>query len=106
MGNKKKTLRMKAYEAACMDYIDAFCKKQNLEFDGWVGDEIGQVAGFSSQYYFNLSDIIYDIDTEQLKGNILSWQDESINFNSQLSKPKIINYKSYCIGLRYEDLGI
>ena len=93
------------YEFVCNEYIDAFIKKQSISFDGWVGDEIGGIASFACQYFFNLSDIILDLNTNQPKGNILNWQSEEVDFNMFNEKPQHINYKSYTMGLRHEQLN-
>ena len=87
------------YEKACNDYIAEFTKKQGLEFDGWVGDEVGGIASFIDQYFFNISDIVWDINSNQSKGLILQWQDDCLESN-----PKFINYFSYSRGLRFSDL--
>lgn len=81
-------------------------KKQDLDFDGWVGDHIGETAVFSCQYYFNLSDMILDLKTKQPKRLILRWQDDYIDFNigKEPEDRKEINYKSYTMGLRLKDL--
>jgi hypothetical protein len=84
------------YENACNSIIKAFCKKQGVEFDGWVSDEVGGIAQFNMQYFFNISDIVLDLKTRQPKGAILSWQDENIDDD--------INYKSYTMGLRVKDI--
>lgn len=34
---------VKEYEDACNKLIEAFCKKQEIEFDGWIGDEVGGI---------------------------------------------------------------
>ena len=88
-----------AYENAVNTIIVLFIKKQNLEFDGWVGDKVGEVASFISQYFFNLSDILLDLKKECKKGFILEWHDETIE-----NEPTYINYSSYQMGLRYENL--
>ena len=90
----------KRYESICQDYIDEFCKKQELVFDGWVGDEIGGIAEFYSQYYFTIDDIAFDINNDIPIGVILNWQDDSVSNDSGLQ----INYRSYSKGLRYSDL--
>jgi len=99
------------YEAVCLEYIKLFCEKQELDFDGWVGDEIGGVSSFVSgvasfigEYYFHLSDIILDIHTNQPKGLILSWQNDDVDFNSSTKDTKHINYKSYTTGLRLNQI--
>jgi len=94
----KKTLK-KQYEFVCNEYIRKFIDKQEIEFDGWIGNDIGGVASFINQYYFNLQDIIWDINSEQAQGLILSWQDDSLDNTEQT-----INYFSYSKGLRYSDL--
>ena len=95
----------KQYEFVCNEYIKKFCNKQGIEFDGWIGDEVGGIASFACQYFFNLSDIILDLNTKQPKGNILDWQSEGVDFNMFNEKQQHINYKSYTIGVRYKDLN-
>jgi len=92
------------YEAVCLEYIKLFCEKQEVDFDGWVGDEVGGMASFASTYDFHLSDIALDIDTNQPKGLILSWQNEHVNFNSFTEVRRYINYKSYTMGLRLNQI--
>lgn len=92
---------VKEYEEACNKLIEAFCEKQEIEFDGWIGDEVGGIAGFATQYFFNVSDIVFDLKTNQPKGLILSWQNDDVDFNMFNSEPKHINYQSYARGLRH-----
>lgn len=82
------------YRNACNNYITEFCKKQNFEFIGWVGDEVGGIA-LCSDLFFNLHDIIWDINSNQKKGVIVDWYD-SVMENPETS----INYHSYTKGLR------
>ena len=93
------------YCKICNDYILAFEKKQGIVSDGWVGDEVGGIASFACQYFFNLSDIILDLNTKQPKGLILNWQSEDVDFNMFNEKQQHINYKSYTMGLRHEQLN-
>ena len=92
------------YENACNEYVRVFSEKQGLEFDGWVGDEVGGIASFISQYFFNISDITFDINTNQPVRLILYWQEDGTDYNMRREKTEYINYKSYTMGLRYEDL--
>ena len=92
------------YCKICNDFIAAFEEKQDIEFNYWVGDEVGGIASFAWQYFFNLSDIILDIITNQPKGKILDWQDEDLDFCMDKPFPTSINYKSYVIGLRLKNL--
>lgn len=103
-----KTLKLKElnrqYEFVCNEWVQKFINKQQIEFDGWVGNEVGGMASFACQYFFNLSDIILDLNTKQTKGNILNWQSEGVDFSMLSDKDHYINYKSYTMGLRYEHL--
>lgn len=53
--NMKKSLSefKKQYESICNEYINIFAKKQNLDFDGWISDDVGGIALFSCQYSFS-----------------------------------------------------
>lgn len=92
------------YEKVCEAYILFFEKKQGVVFDGWVANEVGGVASFISQYFFNFSDIVLDVNTKQKKGLILEWQDDGVQFNFDKKETQYINYNSYTMGLRYTTL--
>lgn len=94
----------KKYEFVCNELVKKFCNKQNLQFDYWISDEVGGIASFSNSYFFNLLDIILDLETKQPKGLILNWQDEGVEFHISNEDMPHINYKSYIMGLRYEQL--
>ena len=99
-------LALKAYyEKACNEYIKAFCKKQEIEFDYWISDEVGGIASFIDQYYFDIQTIRYDIDTDQPKGLILQWQNDCVdNAMSKFEQNKLpeINYIAYSKGVRFK----
>lgn len=88
----------------CNEFATKFANKQGLVFNGWIADDVGGVAVFADQYYFNLSDIILDIIGKQPKGFILQWQDDGVEANINSKFISNINYKSYTMGLRYEQL--
>ena len=89
----------KKYVAVCNEYIENFCKKHDCYFEFWVADEVGGVASFGDINYFNFGDIVYDLNTDQPKGQIFTWSAESID-----NPKKSINYFSYCLGLRHEQI--
>lgn len=93
---KQKTLKQR-YEDICDEYINAFCQKQQMAFEFWVADQ-RDVAGFGD-WYFSLSDIIYDIDSDCPKGLILQWYEGELQYSKQR-----INYPSYHKGLRHEQV--
>lgn len=87
------------FDKACNDYIEYFCKKQEIYFEFWVADEVGGVACFGD-YFFSMTDIIMDIESEQPIGLILDWQNEIADQDPADSKSIYINYRSYIKGLR------
>lgn len=98
----KKNLQQQ-YEQVVADYIEVFCNKQGLNFEYWVGDDIGGIADFGCIYFFNFDDIRLDIDTNQPENQIINWIEETIE-NANSDAEKMINYRSWCMGLRYEDI--
>lgn len=87
------------YENIVMEYIQKFCKKQELTFEHWVGDEIGGIACFGDVFFYNFNDIVWDINSNQSKGLIVKWMYDSCD-----NPDKSINYFSYSKGLRFNDL--
>lgn len=77
-------------------YIKKFEKKHDLTFEFAVSDDLMGVISFGDVLFFNINDIVYDIDTKQPKGLIIDWLYDSIN------QDKYINFQSYSKGLRYE----
>ena len=94
----------KQYDSICNEIVDMFARKHSLDFDGWVSDEVGGIAVFSTQYFFSMSDIIFDLQTKQKKWFILEWQTVGAEYHSRTGSDKSINYRSYAMGMRYEDL--
>ena len=92
------------YDKLCNEWIKLFCKKQGIEFDFWIGDEIGGIASFICQYYFTIDNIIFDLTTNQPKGLILNWQIDEVEHNSLKDDKDYINYSSYSKGIRHKDL--
>ena len=90
------------YEACCDEYLQKFAEKQEIEFDYWVGDIVGEVASFLDQYFFGINEIIYDIEQDCKAGLILEWQDDNVEFGEDTGY--CINYRSYAKGLRYSDI--
>lgn len=87
------------YVKICNLYVREFCDKQELEFPYWVNDDVGGVIVCSDSYFFNFGDIAYDVNSNQPKGLILKWHDESIE-----NHPKAMNYYSYTLGLTFKNL--
>lgn len=97
------TKALAAYHKACNKLVALFSKKHDIEFDYWVCDEVGGIASFITQYFFTMDDIVFDIATEQPKGLILQWQDDTVKFYK--SEDNQINFKSYTKGLRHNQVN-
>ena len=80
-------------------YIEEFEEKHGLEFDHAVGGDLMGVIAFGDVMFFNMSDIIEDIDNEYENHLITQWLYDCMEFS-----PKYINLNSYAMGLRYEQL--
>jgi NADH:ubiquinone oxidoreductase subunit 3 (subunit A) len=97
--NKSKLL--KDYDSVVEAYVRKFEKKHGRYYEYGVGDINGQMMCFINEYYFNIFDIIFDIETKQPKGLIYQWQDDCrVNEISEQN----INFTSYSMGLRFEIL--
>ena len=90
---------LKDFENATALMVDMFCKKQELELDHIIGDDITGMYCFY-YYFFSLDDIYLDIKSECPKGQILEWH-ESVS-DASFKGLSFINYKSWCMGARYK----
>ena len=100
--DKERQLR-EELEETLMAYIRLFEEKHELDLQYIVNDDIMGVLDFGDVYFFNTSDVVYDIDHDLPKGLILQWAEDSID-DSKNPTRQIINLYSYAKGLRYEDL--
>lgn len=82
------------FERSLEALIEIFEKKQDLSFDGFVGDDPSGVACFGEYYSFNISDIYHDLKTQQPQGLIKEW------FETNIQTKKKISYKAYAMGGR------
>lgn len=94
-----KTLKER-YESVIDEYIKKFEKKHDLELDHWVSNDKSGIACFGDIYFFNVSDILYDINNNLPKKLICQWLEDSVGFREK--KGQYINLSSYWMGLRYE----
>ena len=86
----------KQYIFVCNEYVKKFVNKHGYEFTGWVSDEVGGLTSFIDQYFFCISDIIYDISHRCPKGKIFEWQDYNLKHPEDY-----MNYHSFVKGLKW-----
>jgi len=82
---------IKNYEKACNELVKRFEDEASLEFDGWIGDRIGDIASFSCIYFFSMTDIKFAIENDINPGWVLHWHD----YNTERGKFSI-DLSSYC----------
>ena len=89
------------FAAIANEYIDMFCEKQGLHFDGWVNNDVGEVALFNSGYYIMFDTIRLDIDKSAPMGEILKWYD--LTYDGPFKEVEWFNYNTYLMGYRGKD---
>lgn len=87
------------YSDICNEYVDIFCKKHEIELEYWVGNQVGSIACFGDIYYFDMKDIVEDIDNDYPKGLILKWIEDVVEY-SELEKYNM-PLSQYAKGERY-----
>ncbi len=100
--DKERQLR-EELEEILKSYIRKFEAKHEIEMQYAVDDDITGVLDFGDIYFFNVTDVIYDIDHDLPKGLILQWAKDSVD-DSKNPTRQTINLQSYAKGLRFEDL--
>jgi hypothetical protein len=91
-----------ALDAAIMGYIKSFEKAHGVEFDWATNDDLTGMLCFGD-HYFNMTDIVYDVDNKLPVKMIFEWQDAAIEAHFKGIKTKI-NLHSYAKGLRYDQV--
>ena len=68
----------KQYEFSCNEYAKKFANKQQIEFNGWVDNDIGGLASFSNGYFFYILEIFFDIHLNLPKGVTLQSKNKGV----------------------------
>ena len=79
----------KQLEKVLKQYIKEFENKQDLTFEFAVDDNLMGVISFGSVCFFDMSDIIYDVDNAIKENIIIEWLEYT------LQEKDYINYKTY-----------
>lgn len=87
-------------EESVINVINDFKRKQDLNFEFFVGDDCTGVSCFGDEYHINLTDICHDVFTEQPKGLVIEWRHDSLKYSENQG---YLSYKSYCMGDRYKN---
>lgn len=89
---------LRAFEVAVDRLLIEFCEKHDFTYEFSVGEDSIDVFSISN-YFFSLSDIYFDLKSNQPKGKIIEWYDYLLDNEVN------INYYSYYMGLRKEQLS-
>jgi len=87
----------KRFEKIVNEYIAEFCKKQDVELEYWVAEDIGGICSIGDMF-LTFDNIRLDIDKEAPKGLITEW------YWADITAKQTINYWSYIRGLRHLQL--
>ena len=79
------------YESACLAYVKTFAKVLDIEFDNWVGDNVGEVANFSDESFYPFEVIKYFIDNGINVDTIHGWHE----FDTRFGNHFYVRAKSY-----------
>lgn len=82
------------YKIIINEYLRRFVLRHGYKFAGWVGGDIGGIAEFINQYFFDIADIIYDLNNKLPKNTIFEWQDYVVEGGN------IITLHAYSKGVR------
>jgi len=88
------------FERSTALLVEMFCKKQDVEVDFIVADDITGIYAIGDNF-FSLSDIYFDLKEDKPKGLIFEWQNYLIEWNIENNSNCNINYSSYCMGARF-----
>ena len=95
---KQTNTPLRAFEVAVDRLLMEFCEKHDLRYEFSVGEDSIDIFSISN-YFFSLSDIYFDLNSNQPKGKIIQWYDYLLDNEIEIS------YYAYCKGLRKEQLS-
>jgi len=86
------------YEKAANDYLKAFCRKHDYDYDpyAWVAGDAGGICEIAD-YYVDFQTIQTDIDLEADKPEFEAWYDYTVRVR-QLGDDKTPNFRSWIKG--------
>lgn len=79
----------KEWEEILMGYIRKFEKKHDVKLQYAVDDDIMGILNFGDAYFFDATDVVYDIDHNLPKEMILDWYNDTIDYYKNPTKEKV-----------------
>lgn len=96
--SQKESLKQQ-YERVIDEYVRVFENKHDVKLDFWVGDDKTIPACFGYSYFFEPSDIMFDVNNNLPKGMPFDWVDHYLEFGK--FEKRSISLKEYSEGMRY-----
>ncbi len=81
----------KDYNKAVTRYVDEFSKKNDVDFDCWIADNVGEIACIGD-YYIDFINIKTDIDCFTKPGSLFEYLDKELDFHLEKDKESFVNY--------------
>ncbi len=100
MTTKEKQTIKTDYEKAVAAYVKAFCKRMEMSFGHWVGDEVGGMADFNDYFTVSFLDVKMCVDMDVTRDTFIAWYDYGVEVDSLGIKATIPNLKSWLMGFR------
>lgn len=72
------------YESGCLQYAWDFETKHSIEFDGWVNNEVGEIATFN-EMFVEFRDLKFDIDSNLPEHIFAEWYYDCLD--KEVAKP-------------------
>ena len=79
----------KEWEEILMGYIRKFEKKHDVKLQYAIDDDIMGILNFGDAYFFDATDVVYDIDHNLPKEMILDWYNDTIDYYKKSYKRKV-----------------
>lgn len=85
---------LKETEQAINDLVDKFCKDYDFQFDGWIGDNIGEVFGVNDYYTFNFTDVLTCYREGISRDRLIEWYEYMLEAyeNKEMIKYNLENF--------------
>ena len=100
MTPKEKQTLKSDYEKAIDAYVKAFCKKMEMRFGHWIGDEVGGLADFNDYFTLSFLDVKMCIDEDVTRDTLIEWYDYCVEVGSLGINASIPNLNSWLMGFR------
>jgi hypothetical protein len=99
-------LLIKMFQSNATEICKEFVKKQGFDYDDcyWIGSVGTGIFCIIDQYYFDMDNIIFDLENNIKAGVATKWIDAVVEYecnNINKERKHAMNYASWCKGVRF-----